>query len=761
MNSIHYFGIRHHGPGSSRRLVSALEHLKPAMVLIEGPADLSALAPLLAHPDMRLPVALMAFATDNQGASIYYPFAEFSPEYQAICFAVSQQIPVRFIDVPVAQQLAGLLNKSTQAPESTNDAETQHELTEPATAAAASAASSQDPMAMLAQLAGYEDGESWWNQVLEQGSMDDPSLFASISTTMAALRHDNETAETLRREAYMRLQIAEAQKEVEGPIAVVCGAWHVPALQTTHSKKADKALIGELPAKLSAKQFASTWIPWSSPRLAFGSGYGAGVTAPQWYLHLWQQGNDEHAMIHWLTRVANALRDEGTAVSTASVIEATRLCQSLAMVRNRPSAGFEEARDASIACLCFGNPLLWQQIESKLLLGDAVGAVPEDVPLAPLLADLQQWQKQTRLKPSALPVELSLDLRSDAGLAKSVLLRRLQLLNVAWGTPASTGNSRGTFRERWTLLWQPEFAVRLVEQQIYGSTIAQAAAALTAQRLQSEKRLANLADLVLTSLEAQLPDTAALGIQKLAERAAHSSECLELLLALPPLVDINRYGTSREMTLAHLADLVEQMVVQAALALPFAVRNLNEEESERFQQAIDAGHRQLELAQCSSHVLDTWWKALVDITHDDGCDAGARGIASRLLYQNQRLTADETQGLLQKLLSPALPVLRTKSFFAGFFANASEQLLYDHALRQLTNDWLMSLEPQAFIECLPVVRRVFSTLDAMERRRLIDAALQGTPTATVIDATPHQLELLPHSLSVLTKLLQGDPLWMN
>lgn len=755
MNSIHYFGIRHHGPGSSRRLVSALQQLKPAMVLVEGPTDLSELAPLLAHPEMRLPVALMAFATDNQAASVYYPFAEFSPEYQAIRFAVSQQIPVRFIDVPVAQQLAGLLKDHTPpSPE-------QIDAAAPTPAVAPLLSTSQDPMATLAQLAGYEDGESWWNQVLEQGSMDDPSLFDSIATTMAALRSDAETPETLRREAYMRLQIAEARKETDGDIAVICGAWHVPALQATHSKKADKALIGELPTKLSAKQFASTWIPWTSSRLAFASGYGAGVAAPQWYLHLWRQGNDAKAMIHWLTRVATALRDEGAAVSTASVIEATRLCQSLAMVRNRPAAGFEEARDASIASLCFGNSLLWQHIEGKLLLGDEVGAVPADVPLAPLLADLQQWQKQTRLKPSALPVELSLDLRSEAGLAKSVLLRRLQLLDVPWGTPASTGNSRGTFRERWTLQWQPEFAVRLVEHQMYGSTIEQAAAALTAERLHTEKQLASLADLVLTSLEAQLPDTAALGIQKLAERAAHSSECIELLHALPPLIDINRYGTSREMTLTHLLELVEQMVVQAALSLPFAVRNLNEEESERFQQAIDAGHRQLELAQCPPHVLDTWWQALTDITHDDGCDAGARGITSRLLYQNQRLTAEDTQSLLQKLLSPALPLLRTKSFFAGFFANASEQLLYDHALRQLTNDWLMSLDPQAFIECLPVVRRVFSSLDAMERRRLLDAALQGTPTDIAINATAQQLELLPQTLSVLTKLLQGDPTWMN
>jgi hypothetical protein len=35
------FGIRHHGPGSARRLVEALDALEPVAVLIEGPADAS------------------------------------------------------------------------------------------------------------------------------------------------------------------------------------------------------------------------------------------------------------------------------------------------------------------------------------------------------------------------------------------------------------------------------------------------------------------------------------------------------------------------------------------------------------------------------------------------------------------------------------------------------------------------------------------------------------------------------------------------
>ena len=87
-----------------------------------------------------------------------------------------------------------------------------------------------------------------------------------------------------------------------------------------------------------------------------------------------------------------------------------------------------------------------------------------------------------RLKPEALERDLAVDLRSESGLDRSTLLHRLMLLGVPWGKLTDAGRSRGTFRERWVLRWEPEFAVSLVENLVHGATIAQAAAG----RLRSE-----------------------------------------------------------------------------------------------------------------------------------------------------------------------------------------------------------------------------------------------------------------------------------
>src|SRR3954470_24847942 len=103
--TVHIFGIRHHGPGSARSVRRALKELRPDCVLVEGPPDADDLLPLLVHEEMKPPVALLVYAADRPSKSAYYPFAAFSPEWQAIHHALTSKVPVRFMDLPQAHQL--------------------------------------------------------------------------------------------------------------------------------------------------------------------------------------------------------------------------------------------------------------------------------------------------------------------------------------------------------------------------------------------------------------------------------------------------------------------------------------------------------------------------------------------------------------------------------------------------------------------------------------------------------------------------------
>jgi hypothetical protein len=97
--AVHLFGIRHHGPGSARSLVQALRELRPEVVLIEGPPDAEGVLPLVEHAQMRPPVAILIYVPDAPAQAVYYPFAEFSPEWQALRYALAENIPVRLIDL--------------------------------------------------------------------------------------------------------------------------------------------------------------------------------------------------------------------------------------------------------------------------------------------------------------------------------------------------------------------------------------------------------------------------------------------------------------------------------------------------------------------------------------------------------------------------------------------------------------------------------------------------------------------------------------
>ncbi|MFC6611833.1 DUF5682 family protein [Amorphoplanes digitatis] len=100
-----FYGIRHHGPGSARAVVQELNRQRPAMVLIEGPPEADDLVRWAADTGLEPPVALLGYAADDPARAAFWPFAVFSPEWQAIRWAVEHRVPVRFFDLPYSYRL--------------------------------------------------------------------------------------------------------------------------------------------------------------------------------------------------------------------------------------------------------------------------------------------------------------------------------------------------------------------------------------------------------------------------------------------------------------------------------------------------------------------------------------------------------------------------------------------------------------------------------------------------------------------------------
>ncbi|WP_330240362.1 DUF5682 family protein [Streptomyces sp. NBC_00525] len=724
-------GVRHHGPGSARAVRAALDAANPQAVLIEGPPEADALLPLAADEEMRPPVALLAHAVDDPGRAAFWPFAEFSPEWIAIRWALAHDVPVRFIDLPAAHSLAmEEPDREAAATDGDGDGETGEQP------APESVTAPVDPIRVLAETAGYDDPERWWEDVVEHrvpggdeavGALD---AFAALGEAMTALREaygDGGHPRDAVREAYMRIQLRTAAKEFGDDFAVVCGAWHVPALRTRTTLTADRALLKGLP-KAKAEL---TWVPWNHRRLARHSGYGAGIESPGWYEHLFTAR--DRPIERWMTKVAGLLRDEDRFVSSAHVIEAVRLAETLAAMRGRPLAGLSETTDAVRAVMCDGSDIPLALVHDRLVVGTTLGEVPDTAPAVPLQRDLTRLQRTLRLKPEAGDRDIELDLRKDTDAARSRLLHRLRLLGVGWGEPGTGRNGTGTFRESWRLRWEPELYVRVAEAGVWGTTVLSAATARAESDALGATALAEVTALAERCLLADLPDALPVVMRALADRAALDSDVGHLADALPALARTLRYGDVRATDTTALAGVAAGLAERICVGLPPACTGLDAEGAEALRRQVDGVHTAIGLlagtVPSSADGLRTRWRAVLHkLTLRDTVAGVIRGRAARLLLDDGHLDHDAAARLMGLALSPGTPPADAAAWIEGFVGGAAGGgmlLVHDERLLALVDSWLTGVPADTFNDVLPLLRRTFSAYESGVRRTLGDLVRRG------------------------------------
>lgn len=711
---LHIFGIRHHGPGSARSLLQALEVLRPDAVLVEGPPDAAEVLPLLIHEQMQPPVALLIHAADDPKRAVFYPFAEFSPEWQALRYALTNNIETRFMDLPQSHQLIPTIEEDNES------------------------SIHSDPIGQLAIVAGFSDGERWWEQMVEQ-RRDSSEVFVAINEAMAALREaepkpegSREAKREVLREAFMRQTIRAAVREGFERIAVVCGAWHAPALdveaKAAPSAKADAALLKGLPkVKVQA-----TWTPWTNGRLSFQSGYGAGIESPGWYQHLWM--TPEQTAIRWMTRVARLLREEDLDVSSAHVIEAVRLAETLSSLRGRAAASLVEMNEAVQTVFCFGNDLPLRLVHEKLIVGETLGAVPETTPLSPLQRDLQREQRRLRLTVEASERTLDLDLRKPNDLDRSRLLHRLNLLGVDWGVTQTAGGHKGTFHELWRLRWQPEFVMALIEAGVWGGTILDAATARVRDEADKAKDLSALTALLGRALLADMPETVSHLMARLQAEAALAAAVTHLMDALPPLANVGRYGNVRQTDAQTVGAIINGMVARICIGLPGACASLNDDAAAAMFDHIVSVNGAIGLIQ-NEELSQSWQTTLNQLTDQNSLHGLVAGRCCRLLMDANAFSAEEAARRVSRALSTANEPEQAAAWVEGFLKSSGLLLLHDERLWQLIDDWLTALPGESFTMLLPLLRRTFSTFTAPERRQMGERAKRDATLTPRIPST--------------------------
>lgn len=762
---VRIFGVRHHGPGSARALVAALEDYRPDCVLIEGPPEADDLVDWVGR-GLEPPVALLAWDNAEPSSASFWPMAVFSPEWQALSWAVAHGARVRFMDLPAAVGLAERKARRDAEREAERDASTPDDDGAAGDRAETSAGTDADdaapdgggatdavrtdPIAQLASLAGYEDPEAWWEDVVELRMDGDP--FDALTEAIGLLREATPETDptTLRREAHMRRVLRAARKDGHERIAVVCGAWHAPALTGALPKiSQDNTLL----KGLKKARTTLTWVPWTHRRLTGATGYGAGVDSPGWY-HLLFTAPDR-PVERWLTRVAGALRDRDLPVSSAHIIETTRLAQTLAALRGRPMPGLDELSEAILSVMCEGNTVLAATATRDVVVGEALGTVPDGVPMVPLDADLRATAKTLRLTFSAMPRTLTLDLRKPRDLAKSQLLRRLLTLGVEWGSQEHT-TSTGTFKEAWSLEWDPEMSVQVVEAASFGNTVVSAAGNALLARTET---LPQVTESVERALVADLPDVLPELLRRLDARATREMDIVRLLRSVPALARSRRYGDVRGTDAAGLAAVTRAVLVRGCAGLPAAAAGVDSGVAHTLRTVIDDVQSVIPLLD--EQAASLWTRALRTTLAGHTVPGLLAGRITRLLLDAGSMTRSEAADRLSRTLSPGTPPEDQAEWIEGFLAGDVLLLSHDDTLLGVLDEWMRRIGDRAFVDVLPVLRRAFGQwpdpqkIDLAGRIRTLGSPPRGGHGDGPDVGTPEDLDAVAPVLATVSTILGG------
>lgn len=519
----------------------------------------------------------------------------------------------------------------------------------------------------------------------------------------------------------MRKVMRKAAKEGFEKVAVVCGAWHAPALADL--KRYKQSEDNKLLRGIGKTKTACTWIPWSYERLAFQSGYRAGVLSPAWYEMLFR--NRKEVAIRWMARTARLFRGEDLSASAAHVLEAVRLADALATLRRRPVPGIQELEEAAVSVFCEGDETPLALIRRQLVVGDVIGEVSEKIPQLPLQRDLESSIKSAGLRDAyekMKAVDLELDLRKKRNLLASRLLHRLQLLDIPWGQArVSRKNRLGGFSEEWQLKWLPDFALRIIEAAMLGNTVEEAALARGRRLLTENRSLLALTTLLEKVLNADLNALIAPLMGAVRDAAALDKDVLRLMEALPALVRIVRYGNTRQTDAGVVQRVIDDIVPRICIGFPGACLSIDDEQAEDLlAQMLQANHA-IFLIDWPEH-QSGWLRTLGHLATLPQAHPLVCGAANRLLLEKGKLAADEAARRFSYHLSGGQATAAVAQWLSGFLHGSGLLLLHNPALWQLLDRWMAELEDGAFREVLPLLRRTFSDFSASERRQLLDLA---------------------------------------
>ena len=318
-------------------------------------------------------------------------------------------------------------------------------------------------------------------------------------------------------------------------------------------------------------------------------------------------------------------------------------------------------------------------------------------------------------------IEKTLDLRKPGNLLGSQLLHRLNILNIPWGTLLETSqHTKGSFKEAWLLEWEPDFAIRIIEAGMWGNTIYEAATNYILANKNKQNSLVELTKLIEAALNADLIEVISSLTEELTNQSALTKDILNLMDALTPLVNITRYGSSRQLNLEAVNTVISQIIPRICLGLPNASVNIDEAAAADIFKKIISVNRAIHTLNEKQHI-SFWYDALSKIMSMT-VNGILAGLSTRILFDKNHIDSEEAATFMHLSLSKGNEPLFSAQWLEGFLNGSGLLLIYNENLWGILDDWIDNLEEERFMETLPILRRTFSKFAHPERQKMMELA---------------------------------------
>lgn len=720
-------GVRHHSPACARLVVERIETLRPAHVLIEGPADFNDRIDEL-HLGHRLPIAVHSYlSSPSAHHTSWAPFAEHSPEWQALVTGRAVGARTSFIDLPAWHSAFAELDNRYADAGSAQEEEQFREFE-----------------SQVSRRVGIEGTDALWDHLFESVT-DLDELDARLTRWFASLRGDTSGSRgNVAREEMMARWIAWAMASGEGPVLVVCGGYHAPGLARLWPDHDGELPSTPLPPESGDQEvrYGSFLVPYSFRRLDSFTGYASGMPSPAYYQWLWADGLEQSGL-RLVEQVRARLRQKNLPASTATLIAVHTHAHGLARLRGHDlplrvdwldamaTSWVNEALDVPLPWSYRGpirpgtDPVLVEVMD--VLAGETRGTLAPGTPQPPLVASVAA-ELESHDIPSHGEVEIDLLDGPDAR-HRSQVLHRLRLIDLP-GVRRAAGPtfalSGDTHVESWILRESHAQLAALIEAGAWGGTLIDAARARWIDRVSRiEGDVAGLASALDAAVWAGLTDFTDEVMAKLADAVATETDLGALGTALRGLLPLVRSPqllgweslpaiavtvdaiTDRALWLFEPPATIPPAEVDTHLSLLIGLRDLVR---------TRRSHPGIAMTVPADRVVSVLARKAASAEADPASRGGALGA----LISLEEVPSSRQDPL--ELLARC-PVDRLGDALAGLIALAREELVADSGFVTGLDRVVTELGEGEFVGALPALRAAFGWLPASERGGLAEQIL--------------------------------------